>query len=412
MKLFGLDPEKGRWIFVVLGLFINLCLGSIYAWSVFRLPLQTLFSVNATESLVPFILFLALFAFVMPVAGGPLDRYGPKRLTILGGIVVGIGWILGSLSSNMTILAVTYGIIGGAGVGIAYNAPISVAARWFPDRRGLAVGATVLGFGISPIVTAPLANYLISLYGPLATMMYLGVAFLVIIILLGLPLVFPPPDWRPAGWAPAAGAAGPACDLNRGEMVKTRCFWGLWICYVIGTLAGLMAIGIASPVGQEVFALTPAIAASFVGLFAFFNGIGRPVFGYLVDRITPRFTAVLSFAIIAGAALLLGGGAAGGVAVYVVGFSALWLCLGGWLAIAPACTAAFCGTKYYGPNYGLVFTAYGVGAIIGNLLAGRMRDLMGSYVAVFLPVAILAIIGAVIAFFLMHLPAPAKEEKA
>jgi MFS family permease len=407
MKLFGMDPEKGRWVFVVLGLLINLCLGSIYAWSVFRLPLQTLFSVNATESLVPFIIFLALFAFVMPVAGGPLDRHGPRILTILGGIVVGIGWILGSLSSSMTMLAVTYGIIGGAGVGIAYNAPISVAARWFPDRRGLAVGATVLGFGISPIVTAPLANYLIGLYGALATMMYLGIAFLILIVLLGVPLRFPPSDWKPSGWVPAAGAAGPACDLNRQDMVKTRCFWGLWICYVIGTLAGLMAIGIASPVGQEVFALTPAIAASFVGLFAFFNGIGRPVFGYLVDRITPRFTAILSFAIIAGAALLLGGGASGGVAVYLVGFSALWLCLGGWLAIAPACTAAFCGTKYYGPNYGLVFTAYGIGAIIGNLLAGQMRDIMGSYVAVFVPVAALAVVGAILAFLLMHLPSGA-----
>jgi MFS family permease len=411
MKLFGMDPEKGRWIFVVLGLLINLCLGSIYAWSVFRLPLQTLFSVNATESLVPFIIFLALFAFVMPLAGGPLDRHGPKKLTIVGGIVVGIGWILGSVSPSMTMLAVTYGIIGGAGVGIAYNAPISVAARWFPDRRGLAVGATVLGFGISPLVTAPLANYLIGLYGPLATMMFLGIAFLVLIILLGLPLVFPPPDWKPAGWTPAAGAAGPACDLDRRGMVKTRCFWGLWICYVIGTLAGLMAIGIASPVGQEIFLLTPALAASFVGLFAFFNGIGRPVFGYLVDRLTPRFTAILSFAIIAGAALLLAGGAAGGVAVYVLGFSALWLCLGGWLAIAPACTAAFCGTKYYGPNYGLVFTAYGIGAIIGNLLAGRMRDILGSYVAVFVPVAVLAIIGVILAFFLMNLPGTAAKQE-
>jgi OFA family oxalate/formate antiporter-like MFS transporter len=116
--LFGMKPEKGRWMFVALGLVINLCLGSIYSWSVFRKPLQTYFSVGATESLLPFIIFLAVFAITMPLVGGLLDRYGPKKLTIIGGIIVGIGWILGSQASSMTMLSLSYGIIGGAGVGI------------------------------------------------------------------------------------------------------------------------------------------------------------------------------------------------------------------------------------------------------------------------------------------------------
>lgn len=188
-------------------------------------------------------------------------------------------------------------------------------------------------------------------------------------------------------------------------MVRTRGFWGLWLGFMIGTLAGLMAIGISSPVGQEVFKLSAATAAALTGVFAVFNGIGRPIFGYLVDRINPRNTAMLSFGIIFLAAAFLGFGAApGATALYIAGFAALWLCLGGWLAIAPACTAAFCGTKYYGPNYGLVFTAYGVGAIIGNLLAGRLRDIVGSYVAVFYPVAVLAAVGVVIAYLLISPP--------
>jgi MFS transporter, OFA family, oxalate/formate antiporter len=402
--LFGMSPEKGRWIFVAIGLVINICLGSIYSWSVFRLPLQKLWSIDATASLLPFIFFLAFFALLMPFAGGPLDKYGPRRLTMLGGIVVGAGWILASLAPNVAVLTLAYGIIGGAGVGIAYNAPIGVSGRWFPDRRGLAVGLTVLGFGISPLITAPLGNYLISNYGVLRSLGYLGIAFLILIVLLALPLRFPDPDWRPKGWTQAQ--ASMQCeDINRPQMVRTRGFWGLWLGFFIGTLAGLMAIGISSPTGQEVFKLSAATAAALVGVFAIFNGIGRPIFGYLVDRIYPRNAAMLSFVIIAAAAILLGFGAApGATAVYVVGFCALWLCLGGWLAIAPSCTAAFCGTKYYGPNYGLVFTAYGAGAIIGNLLAGQLRDLVGSYTAVFYPVAGLAIVGIVLSFALIRAP--------
>lgn len=402
--LFGMPAERGRWVFVLLGLVINLAIGSIYAWSVFRKPLEKFFAVGATESLFPFVVFLAVFALSMPLVGGLLDRYGPRLLAVAGGVIVGAGWLLGSQSSSMTMLTLAYGLIGGAGVGIVYNCPIAVAARWFPDRRGLAVGLAVLGFGLSPLITAPLANALIASIGPLMTMAWVGAAALVVIVLAGLPLRFPPGGWAPAGWIPTAMQAS-ACDLTRSEMVRTGAFWGLWLCFFIGTVAGLMAIGIASPVGQEVFLLPAATAAALVGVFAVFNGVGRPIFGALVDRIGTRTTAIANLALIAAAALLLwAGSGSGGAAVYVIGFAALWLCLGGWLAIAPACTAAYCGTRHYGPNYGLVFTAYGVGAIVGNLLAGTLRDLVGSYTAVFLPVAGLALLGLGIAALLLRPP--------
>jgi MFS transporter, OFA family, oxalate/formate antiporter len=347
----------------------------------------------------------------MPLAGAPLDKYGPRPLTIVGGIIVGAGWILASQAPNITFLTLAYGIIGGAGVGITYNATIGTSARWFPDRRGLAVGITILGVGVSPLITAPLGNYLIDTYGVLASFGILGIAFLILIVLLGLPLRFPPHDWRPEGWRPSQASV--QCeDRTPSQMVRTRGFVGLWLGFFIGTLAGLMAVGISSPVGQEVFKLNAATAAALVGVFAVFNGIGRPIFGYLADRIHPRNAAMLSFAIIAAAAILLGFGAApGATGIYIVGFCALWLCGGAWLAIAPACTAAFCGTKYYGPNYGLVFTAFGAGAIVGNLLAGQMRDLVGSYVAVFYPVAVLAIVGIVISFFLIRAPNQAIVEE-
>lgn len=403
MKLFGMPAEKGRWAFVIIGMLMNLCMGTIYSWSVFRKPLQTFFAVGATESLLPFILFLGLFGLMMPFSGKLMDKYGPKKVALFGGVLVGVGWLLGSQSPNMMMLSVTYGVLGGIGVGFAYNSPIGVSGRWFPDKRGLAVGLTVMGFGVSPLVTAPLANALIGMFGPLQTLAYLGAVFIVTLAVLSLPLKFPPAGWKPTGWTPKAKAVVP--DLSTKEMTRTKSFGGLWTCYTIGTLAGLMAIGISSPVGQEVFALPAATAAVLTGVFAVFNGIGRPIFGTLTDKLTPRNTAVLNFAIIASAATSLGLFASSGQAfLYIGAFIGLWLCLGGWLAIAPTATATFYGTKFYGPNYGTVFTAYGAGAVIGNLLAGSLRDMLGSYVAVFFPVAGLAVVGILIAFVTMRPP--------
>lgn len=402
VMLFGMPAERGRWVLIAVGLAINLCLGTIYSWSVFRKPLEKVFSTGATESLLPFIIFLAIFALTMPLVGSLLDRYGPRRMTVIGGLIVGAGWLLGSLSTSMVMLALTYGVIGGAGVGIVYNAPIGAAARWFPDRRGLAVGVTVLGFGLSPLITAPLANASIAANGVLPTLAYFGVGFLVVVSLLGLVLRFPPAGWAPQGFASSALSSAGG-DLKRSEMIRTGSFWGLWLCFMIGTLAGLMAIGIASPVGQEIFSLSAATSAALVGVFAIFNGIGRPIFGSLVDKTGPRTGAVVNLVIILVAALFIGSFASSGAAwVYILGFAALWLCLGGWLAIAPACTGAFCGMKYYGQNYGLVFTAYGIGAILGNLLAGNLRDIFGSYQLVFYPVAALAAVGTVIALVMMR----------
>jgi MFS transporter, OFA family, oxalate/formate antiporter len=367
--------------------------------------LEGYFSVGATESLLPFIIFLAVFAFTMPLVGSPLDKYGPRKMALIGGLLVGIGWILGSQATSMEMLSLSYGVIGGIGVGIVYNCPICVVGRWFPDRRGLAVGITVLGFGLSPLITAPLANALIESDGALTALGILGVVFLIILLPLALPLRFPRPDWT----LPCFGAGAKKksdLDLTRNQMLKTRVFWGLWLCYVIGTLAGLMAIGISSSVGQEVFEIDAGMAAALVGVFAIFNGIGRPIFGSIVDKTSPMKTAVISFALIFFASILLAVGAApGALPVYVLGFALLWLCLGGWLAIAPTSTATFFGTKHYGPNYGAVFTAYGIGAIAGSLMAGNLRDMMGSYTAVFLPVAVLAVLGIVIAIILMRKPA-------
>jgi MFS transporter, OFA family, oxalate/formate antiporter len=408
--IFGMPAERGRWGLVLLGLLINLCLGSIYSWSVFVAPLTEYFTetlaqeVTANDVLLPFSVFLAFFAIAMPLTGKYIETLGPRKVTIIGGALTGLGWLLASTVTSIQMLYVVYGIVGGLGVGIAYGAPVAVAARWFPDRRGIAVGLTLLGFGFSAFVTANVAGALIAAYGVMSTFRIFGVVFVIALVLMALPLRFPPAGWRPAGWAPPAPAPGQAlaCECNRGEMLRSAAFYGLWACYFIGCLAGLMAISIAKPVGAEAVQIEPALGTLLVGFFAIFNGGGRPVFGSLTDRINPRNTAMLSFVLIAVASLMLW--LLPGAATYVLAFSILWGCLGGWLAIAPTATASFFGTCDYPRCYGVVFLAYGAGAIVGPQAAGFIRTSTGGYLGVFPYVAILAAAGFVIAFLLMRPP--------
>ena len=409
--IFGLPAERGRWGLIALGLLINLCLGSIYSWSVFVAPLAAHFTaalgreVTAGEVLLPFSVFLAFFAIAMPLAGKYIERYGPRKVTVAGGLLTGLGWLLASTATSVEALYVVYGVIGGLGVGIAYGAPVAVAARWFPDRRGLAVGLTLLGFGVSAFVTANAAGALIAAYGVMTTFAIFGVVLAAVLVIAALPLRFPPAGWHPAGWsAPAPGTGtAPACECDRRAMLRAGTFYGLFACYFVGCLAGLTAISIAKPVGTEVAGVDAGLATLLVGFFAIFNGAGRPAFGGLADRISPQKTAMLTFGLIAAASVLIW--LVPGVPAYIVSFAVLWGCLGGWLAIAPAATASYFGTCDYPRCYGVVFLAYGAGAIAGPQLAGFVRTATGTYLGVFPLVAVLAAVGFAVAWLLMRPPA-------
>ncbi len=409
-NIFGMEPEKGRWMLVILGMVINLCLGSIYSWSVFVGPLTTYFTkdlgqtVTASDILLPFSVFLAFFAIAMPFTGKYIEKYGPRNITIVGGCLTGLGWLLSSFAGSVQWLYLFYGVIAGIGVGIAYGVPVAIAARWFPDRRGLAVGLTVLGFGFSALLTANIAGFLIGATGVMNTFRVFGIAFIILIVILALPLKFPVAGWKPAGWKPPAPKPGEEiCECDRGKMLKTSTFYGLWACYFIGCLAGLMAIGIAKPVGVDI-GVEAGLATVLVGAFAVFNGFGRPVFGTLTDKLTPRNTAMVSFVLIALASLLIW--QIPSVPVYILAFAVLWGCLGGWLAIAPTATASYFGTCDYPRCYGLMFLAYGAGGIAGPQLAGFIKTSTGSYLGVFPYVMVLAVIGFVIAFAMLKPPKP------
>jgi OFA family oxalate/formate antiporter-like MFS transporter len=418
VKVLGMPAASGRWLMVLVGLVIQLCLGAIYAYGVVRVPITAYFkslglAPTAMDMTWPFITFLLFFAFTMPLAGPYIQKVGPKKVGMVGGALVGIGWLAASFATSPLMLVPLYGIIGGIGVGIAYGCPIAVSAAWFPDKRGLAVGLTVLGFGFSSAIITQINKFLLDGgMGIMSVLKIFGIAFFIITIVLSMFLAFPPAGWSPAGWKPPAPKAGaaPGANLTRAEMTKTSTFYGLWLCYTIGSLAGLTAIGIAGPVGQDMLKgaglgvpEATAMITTLIFPFALANGVGRPIFGTLTDKLTPRNTALITYVIIIVACLLIYTNYTSPTA-YMIGFILLWGCLGGWLAIAPTATASYFGTKDYAKNYGLMYTAYGVGAVIGGIVSAQAKDLLGAYRPFFLIVAVVAVLGIVLAVVLLKPP--------
>jgi len=397
VRIFGLAPEQGRWILLLLGLLSMLCMGTAYSWSIFKKPLQELYGIQATASLLPFTVMLVMYAGFMPIAGARMNRVGPANMMRIGGVLVAAGYILSGFASSTLTLVLSYGVLNGAGVGIAYGAPLAVTASWFPDKKGLAMGLTMVGFGLSPLVTAPLAKFLIDQVGVQQTFWILGGTFLVLLLLISFFLRFPPSIGSPVGMVEKNAADTDGSEYPDNP-IRTPIFHALCACYTIGTFVGLSAIGISSSVAQEVIQLKPHTAALLVSVFAVFNGIGRPLFGWIADVRSPRVAAILSYSLILIASLTMLTASHGDSFRYVVSFCLFWMCLGGWLALAPTATLKLFDPNAYAKNYGLVFISYGVGALSGTMVSGVIRDLTGSYTSVFIPMAILAGVGILLAF--------------
>ena len=404
-RLFGMPAEKGRWVFVGVGFLINLCMGANFSYSVFRKPLESLYQIGATQSGLPFTFYLASFVLFTLIASRYIERLGPEKAIRIGAVIIALGWISAGFAPNITALSILYGIVGGAGVGFTYGSPIAVSSRWFPDKKGLAVGLTLAGYGISPIMTAPIAGALTGAYGPLVAFRFIGCGMALLVFISSFFQRFPKDGWAPC--AVAGSGNNPACpdvELKPLEIFQRSSFFGLYTCYFLAAFSGPMAIGISSPVGQEVIGLTVVQATGFVAVFAIFNGTGRTLFGYLADQLTPRWASALSFVIILLASLGMLASKTGDVALYAICFEAFWLTMGGWIAIAPASTSTFFGSRFQVKNYGLVFTAYGLGGICGIVVSGMIKDYFGSYQYAFYPTAAVAILGIIISLVLLKMP--------
>ncbi|HEX72767.1 MAG TPA: MFS transporter [Candidatus Hydrogenedentes bacterium] len=399
------EKLMNRWLVVVGALVIQVSLGAVYIWSVFQTPLKAVFPTwTETQVTLPAQLVLAAFALAIIFGGRIQDKLGPRKVGTAGGIILGLGLILarftGSLPPGPALawLILTFSVLGGIGIGAAYVCPIATCVKWFPDKRGLITGLAVAGFGAGAFFFAPLAKALISggayqllgvslftlpALGVFNTFMTLGIIFLVAVVLGSQLLRNPPAGYVPAGWTPpkpAAGAAAVKVDFTPTEMLKTPMFWILWLTYFAGCTAGLQVIMKASPVWQS-FSIAPmqppvsesafgAIAAAgamAVSILAIFNAVGRILWGKISDSIGRKNTLALMFAICAVAMFALDWMRI--YPLYLAGICVVGLCFGGYLALYPAVTADYYGTKHIGVNYGWMFSAYGAGGLFGPFLA-------------------------------------------
>jgi len=392
-----------RWDLVVLGVVANMCLGTVYSWSVFREPLVVAYGFTVGATGTPYAIFLALFAFSMPLGGWLQTRVGTRMTMAIGAVFVGAGWVSAGYATTIAALTVTYGLIGGLGVGISYGVPLTVVGSWFPRRRGLVVGVTLGGFGLSPFVTAPIAELLIESVGVASAFRILGFGFIVILFVVMTLMKRAMFTGAHTSDTPHSGEVGPR------EMVRRPAFYGLWLTFAVGTFAGLTAIGMSAAYAVEVVGMTPGAAAAAVAGFGVFNGIGRPLFGWITDHVGTRRTALAAFALIGLGAVLLLLGDEQRVVLYLAGFALLWMLLGGWLAIAPVATTHFFGARNYAANYGIVYTAYGVGALSGGAVSGYLTAQSGSLTTTFWAILVMVVIGFGIAISL--LPTHSRERE-
>jgi len=397
-----------RMLFPVLGIIMNLCMGNLYAWSVFRNPLMKAYGWSAFEATVPFAISIGAFAVGMVMAGRWQDKAGPKPVAVTGGLLLGVGFILSSfLGNTLTGLYITFGGIVGLGIGFAYVTPIAVTVKWWPDKRGLMTGLVVMGFGAGAIIGGIGGPLLVQAVGVLTTFLIFGIAFGAVVAGCGALLRNPPAGYRPAGWSPPAPAPGAKVvkyDYSAGEMVGTGAFWMLWLGYLISAGVGLIVISQASPIGQEVASLTPLVAGGALTMLAVFNGLGRPGFGWISDTIGRKnaWMAVFAMHLVSLVFILPN---ATTFATYALGICVVGFAFGGTLALMPAFTADYFGTKGLGVNYGWLFSAYGVAGLVLTLFAARVRTVAGSWSTVFWYLVIACVLGLVSAV-LVKAPAP------
>lgn len=366
--------ERPGWVILVAGAFVNMCLGTVYSWSVFRHPLEQALGLTSLGSGLPYTIFLAAYAFSMPLGGRMVDRLGYRTTLLIGTASLVLGWVTAGFAPNATVLALGYGLLGGLGVGIAYGVPLNAAGAAFPTRRGLAMGIVLGGFGLSPFLTAPIAEVLVETVGVFPAFRVLGIAFAA--ILIALSFLF-------SNERRHTVEAAATDDLRPAQMVRRPVFYLLWATYALGTLVGLAAIGMTSTVGTDTFGLSARTAAITVSVFAVFNGIGRPLFGAITDRIGPPAAGAAAGGVALLGSLAVAFGDTLGVAGYVAGFALLWLSLGAWLSVAPAANVRFFGSTFSAANYGVLFSAYGVGALVGSPVASLAARLTGTPVGAF-----------------------------
>jgi len=393
-----------RWYVVIGAVLIQLCLGAIYAWSVFT-PTLCLpcdqgggYGFSATQAAWIFSVGLLVFSVVMIISGRMLATTGPRKLASLGGIVLGAGYVLaGFFGSSFTAQLVLIGIVGGAGIGLAYVVPIAVGVKWFPDKKGMVTGLAVAGFGFGATIWVKSAGSWFGLIenlnffglgGVQSVFLLYGIIFLIAVLVGSIVMIDPPEGYEPEGWTPPApasaenpgGAALGMAEFTSGEMMETPQFYMVWVTFLFSAIAGLMVIYCIKLFGidsLQAAGMTAAAASAAAGtamaLYAIFNGLGRIIWGTVSDKIGRKMSIFL-MCLFQGIIMLLFYQMGGTVITLIIGACIIGFNFGGNFALFPAVTADYFGNKNVGLNYGFVFVSYGIAGVIGPQIAGYFKD--------------------------------------
>ncbi len=377
---------KKGWVVAGAGVTMNLALGILYAWSMFSKQLTEAvdkggFGWTKTQATLPYTIAIACFAVMMVPAGRLQDRFGPRIVATIGAVLCGAGLIAAGFGTPDNVLpaVIGFGVLAGAGIGLGYASATPAAVKWFrPEMKGLITGLVVAGFGLAPVYIAPLSKYLLATHGVSASFRILGIAFIVIAGLAAQFIINPP---SPVA-GKAAGPAGTGNDRTWREMLRTPAFYSLYIQYACAATAGLMIIGHLAKIVAVQSGNTIQIGFLFVALLAVFNAGGRVVAGIVSDYIGRIITLVFVF--ILQAMMMAFFSHLNSVGGFLIGSAMVGFNYGACLSLFPSTTADYWGTKNLGLNYGILFTSWGVGGIVGPLLAGRLADATGSYETAYL----------------------------
>jgi nitrate/nitrite transporter NarK len=393
--------NKG-WRVTFAGTGINLALGVLYTWSVIKAAIPVDWGWTAAQKSDPYALACFIFAISMIPAGRLQDKIGPRWVATIGGAMIGIGCVIAGLAGSSYLgFVVGFGICGGIGIGFGYAAATPAAVKWFPaSQTGLIAGLVVAGFGLASVYIAPLAQALLNAFGVSKTMMIFGVAFFVIVVGLSQLLRNPPADYKPidakAHLRPTdVAAAKPPVEMNWKEMIRTTNFWMFWTMYVFGAAAGLMVIGSAASMAKASLG-TAAFYA--VVVLSVGNAGGRILAGVISDRIGRQWTLFVAF-MIQSMVVLIPIYFADSAVILLVALMIIGACYGANLTLFPSATKDQFGMKSFGLNYGVMFTAWGVGGLILPRIAGMVKDLTGKEDIAFYIASGLMVCGALLAIF-------------
>ena len=358
-----------RWVLAITAFLMQLALGSVYAWSVFLKPVGTVYHVSRLQANLTFSIVLLALGVTAGFGGYLNNRFGPRIIATLGGILYGLGVILAAFAApNIFILYLTFGIIGGIGIGLGYIVALAMLIKWFPDRRGFITGLAVAGFGAGALITSPVAAALITSVGLGRTFLYLGIAYLVVIVIVAQFFRMAPEGYAPAGWTPSVRQQTDRStrEYTLPEALRLPRWYVLWLILALNVTAGAALISVASPLAQKFTGVGAVTAALLVSVIGIFNGAGRLFWGWLSDGIGRPFTFLSMFIIQAIVFAILP--SISSFVLLLLPAAIIALCYGGGFGTMPAFAADFFGPRNAGTIYGAMLTAWSAGGIVGPIL--------------------------------------------